>query len=85
MSEISVSDLIGIPNASSIQINVTVCTSVPLVDGLVIHGAQHLLDVVQAMLPGDAAQSTPLPRAKAELRPATMALPDLREVKGQAR
>ncbi len=55
-----------------------------LVEGLTIHRADHLLDVVQAFVPTDAAQ--PLPRAtRALLPPATHAsAPDLREVKGQA-
>jgi len=55
-----------------------------LVDGLTIHGAAHLLDVIRAMLPGDAALTTPLPlaTAAAPVRPA--ALPDLRDVKGQS-
>ena len=55
-----------------------------LVEGLVIHSAQHLLDVVQAMLPGDAAQAAELPRARAELPTIHVDVPDLREVKGQA-
>jgi magnesium chelatase family protein len=55
-----------------------------LVDGLVIHGAGHLLDVVQALLPGDAPQRTELPRATLALKPTPPALPDLREVKGQS-
>lgn len=55
-----------------------------LVDGLQIHCAEHLLDVVQAFVPGEAA--TPLPRA-ARAMPgpgADSAAPDLRDVKGQA-
>jgi magnesium chelatase family protein len=55
-----------------------------LVDGLVIHSARHLLDVVQAMLPGDAALASDLPRAKAELSPYVASVPDLLEVKGQS-
>src|SRR5687767_9248840 len=35
-----------------------------LVEGLVIHSAKHLLDVVQAMLPGDAEQRAELPLAR---------------------
>jgi magnesium chelatase family protein len=55
-----------------------------LVDGLVIHRADHLLDVVQAFLLGDSA--VPLPRAARPIAVpnATAALPDLRDVKGQA-
>jgi magnesium chelatase family protein len=55
-----------------------------LVDGLVIHGARHLLDVVQALLPGEASPSSELPRARAQPRHAPENLPDLRDVKGQA-
>jgi len=55
-----------------------------LVEGLVIHSARHLLDVVQAMLPGDAALVADLPRAKAELSPYVASVPDLRDVKGQS-
>jgi magnesium chelatase family protein len=55
-----------------------------LVEGLAIHGARHLLDVVQAMLPGDAAQRVDLPRARAQLPAAVLSGPDLCEVKGQA-
>jgi len=53
-----------------------------LVEGLKIHAAKHLLDVVQALLHGDAAQG--LPNAIAERRTATPSYPDLREVKGQS-
>ncbi|CAN5918184.1 YifB family Mg chelatase-like AAA ATPase [soil metagenome] len=55
-----------------------------LVEGLAIHGAAHLLDVVQAMLPGDAALSTPLPLAIAHPQVSAALLPDMRDVKGQA-
>jgi magnesium chelatase family protein len=53
-----------------------------LVGGLSVLGAAHLLDVVRALLPGDAADASalrepvPLPRA------APASLPDLRDVKG---
>ena len=56
-----------------------------LVDGVQVRGARHLADVVRAFLPGDAADDSallpprPMPRA-----PATAALPDLRDVRGQA-
>jgi len=52
-----------------------------LVQGLTIHPARHLLDVVQALLPGDATQ--PLSTATAGVCAAPISLPDLREVKGQ--
>ncbi|MET0334025.1 MAG: YifB family Mg chelatase-like AAA ATPase [Rhizobacter sp.] len=55
-----------------------------LVDGLPIFGASHLLDVVQAMLPGDAAARVDLSRAQAQVPMAREAVPDLREVKGQS-
>lgn len=54
-----------------------------LVEGLVIHSAGHLLDVVQAMLPVDAAHAVELPRARAEVFDNPIDAPDLREVKGQ--
>ncbi|MDB5998982.1 MAG: ATP-dependent protease [Rhizobacter sp.] len=57
-----------------------------LVDGLVIQGANHLLEVVQAFLP-DTEGSPPreaLPTATARREVASAQLPDLREVKGQA-
>lgn len=53
-----------------------------LAPGLTIHGAAHLLDVVQALLPGEQAQPLPLARACPVSRAPQM--PDLREVKGQA-
>jgi magnesium chelatase family protein len=55
-----------------------------LVEGLPIFGAAHLLDVVQALLPGDAALRGELTRAHANVLPMVEALPDLRDVKGQA-
>lgn len=56
-----------------------------LVEGLAIHSAAHLLEVVQAMQPVvDAAQATALPRARAEVFHNTVSVPDLIEVKGQA-
>ena len=55
-----------------------------LVEGLTIHGATHLLDVVAALLPPEAANHVPLPRAVAEATTAAPELPDLRDVKGQS-
>ena len=52
------------------------------VDGLDIHGAAHLLDVVRALAPGEAAE--PLPRAVAQEVVAPPAPPDLKDVKGQS-
>jgi magnesium chelatase family protein len=53
-----------------------------LVEGLAIHAAAHLLDVVRAFVPGD--EALPLPRARPAPTIASAALPDLRDVKGQA-
>ncbi len=47
-----------------------------------VYGAAHLLEVVRALMPGDAAQ--PLVRAQAPTALAGPAYPDLREVRGQA-
>ncbi|MES2228052.1 MAG: YifB family Mg chelatase-like AAA ATPase [Pseudomonadota bacterium] len=55
-----------------------------LVDGLSIHGAGHLLEVVAALQPpGDTAPPA-LPRAVADARQVPPVLPDMRDVKGQA-
>jgi magnesium chelatase family protein len=54
-----------------------------LVTELVIHSAKHLLDVVSALLPGDASQSEPLQRAVAARVESRLEQPDLRDVKGQ--
>jgi magnesium chelatase family protein len=53
-----------------------------LVDGVDVRGAAHLLDVVAALLPGDAAQ--PLARAQPAAMAHASAVPDLRDVRGQA-
>src|SRR6267142_719204 len=53
-----------------------------LVEGMKIHPARHLLEVVRALLPGDAAQA--LPTARVERRACAPSYPDLREVKGQS-
>ncbi len=55
-----------------------------LVDDLRIYGARHLLEVVQAMLPGDASQRGELVRAHADACRGRVAVADLREVRGQA-
>ena len=55
-----------------------------LVDGLEIHGAAHLLDVVAALLPADAANRTTLPLAVADTAAVALDVPDLRDVKGQS-
>jgi magnesium chelatase family protein len=54
-----------------------------LVDGLGIHGASHLLEVVRALLPGDAGQAEPLPLAQAAPSQACEGGADMRDVKGQ--
>ena len=57
--------------------------SAALVPGLPVRAASHLTQVVQALLPGDAAQ--PLPTAQApEAGRASGPAPDLQDVKGQA-
>jgi magnesium chelatase family protein len=55
-----------------------------LVDGLVIHRAAHLLDVVRALLPEASSEREPLPIATARQLAEPGTLPDLREVKGQS-
>jgi len=55
------------------------------VSGLVIHPARHLLDVVRALLPDATGAREPLPLATVDPAPAPLgALPDWRDVKGQA-
>jgi len=55
-----------------------------LVGGLSVRGAAHLLDVVRAFLPGDAADPAGLREARPPLRRAAPAAADLTDVKGQA-
>ncbi len=55
-----------------------------LVEGLAIHGAAHLLDVVGALQAPGANPPVPLPLTLADPRTAAPALPDMRDVKGQA-
>ena len=55
-----------------------------LVDGLNIYGAAHLLDVVHALLPGEAGLAAPLPLAHAAPPPARTDGADMRDVKGQS-
>ncbi len=55
-----------------------------LVEGLSIYGASHLLDVVRALLPGDATLAEPLTLAQAKPRGPAAPIADLRDVKGQA-
>ena len=55
-----------------------------LVEGLAIHGAAHLLEVVAALQPPGANPAAPLPLTVAGARPAMPAQPDMRDVKGQA-
>jgi magnesium chelatase family protein len=54
------------------------------VGGLSVRGAGHLLDVVRALLPGESADGAALREAVPLRRVAAAALPDLRDVKGQA-
>jgi magnesium chelatase family protein len=53
-----------------------------LIEGLRPRAARHLLDVVRAFLPGEAAE--PLPVAEAPTGAPALSRPDLRDVKGQA-
>ena len=55
-----------------------------LVEGLAIHGAAHLLEVVASLRPAGEEPIDPLPLAAAGPRAAATGLPDLRDVKGQA-
>ena len=55
-----------------------------LVEGLNIYAADHLLDVVRALLPGESGLAQHLPTAQPEPRRAGAPLPDMRDVKGQA-
>ena len=54
-----------------------------LVPGLQVRGADHLLDVVKALLPGDAADASGLREATPPARAAALPEPDLIDVKGQ--
>ena len=54
-----------------------------LVGGLSVRGAAHLLDVVRALLPGDAADASGLHEPRPIDRGEPPALPDLRDVRGQ--
>ncbi len=55
-----------------------------LVEGLSIYGAAHLLDVVRALLPGDAGLAEPLALAQPQPRHVVAPGADLRDVKGQS-
>ena len=55
-----------------------------LVGGLEVLGAAHLLDVVRALLPGDAADAGGLVAARPLVRSASAVLADLVDVRGQA-
>jgi magnesium chelatase family protein len=54
------------------------------VDGLDVRGAHTLLEVVQALLPGDAAVDLPRAQPAPALDPTRPSWPDLRDVRGQA-
>lgn len=54
------------------------------VEGLAIHGAAHLLEVVASLQPPGDTPAAPLPQATADPRSAAQSLPDMRDVKGQA-
>lgn len=55
-----------------------------LVDGLVVHSARHLLDVVAALLPPGEVPNEPIPRAVAVKHPPASLGADLLDVRGQA-
>jgi magnesium chelatase family protein len=55
-----------------------------LVDGLKIHGAAHLMEVVASLLADDSGHAVPLAVATADPCKSAPALPDMRDVKGQA-
>jgi len=55
-----------------------------LVGGLAVRGADHLLDVVRAFLPGDGADASGLREPRPLARRATPALHDLVDVRGQS-
>jgi magnesium chelatase family protein len=74
----------GVPAPRALVLPLASAREAAQVDGLAIHAAGHLLDVVRALLPGDAALATPLALAQADLPLAAPPLPDLREVKGQS-
>lgn len=52
------------------------------VDGVCVHAARHLLDVVRALQPGEAAEPLPIAQPQPGSSPASW--PDLIDVKGQA-
>jgi magnesium chelatase family protein len=55
-----------------------------LVDGWTIHGAAHLLDVVRALLPAEAADAPPWAAVRPQATRTPACLGDFAEVKGQA-
>ena len=55
-----------------------------LVGGLEVRGADHLLDVVRALLPGDGADASALAEPRAFARRAPVVLHDLADVRGQS-
>ncbi len=55
-----------------------------LVGGLEVRGAHHLVDVVRALLPGEAADASGLHEPRPMACSAARDLPDLRDVRGQA-
>jgi magnesium chelatase family protein len=69
------------PSARALVLPIASAGEAALVEGLTIHAAAHLIDVVQALLPGESAQ--PMPLARAEHHTLAAPIPDLRDVKGQ--
>jgi len=74
----------GAPIARALVLPHPSAREAALVEGLSIHGAAHLLDVVAALRPAGSAPADALPLATAEGRADAPAQPDLRDVKGQA-
>src|SRR5437763_5291648 len=71
----------GAARARSLVLPAASAAEAALVEGLVIHAASHLLEVVRAFAPGS---TQPLPRPVPLARARALALPDWRDVRGQA-
>jgi magnesium chelatase family protein len=55
-----------------------------LVDGVTVHGARHLLDVVGWLVANSAVSPSPTPKVQIPAESPTLRYPDLRDVKGQS-
>ena len=74
----------GVQRARSLVLPLASAREAALVEGLSIHGAAHLLEVVASLLPVDAPQHVALPQSVADVGTAASDAPDLRDVKGQS-